>query len=104
MKRNSDTINTNLITIKIDTLQHYSPNCAMHKQAMKNTEVALVVFTDYSKEFVTIDFSILIEEMHKLTLPRRFLYWNFSYLTERQHCCTITFYSWNYFLHEEHVT
>ena len=69
LKRNSDTINTNLITIKIDTLQHYSPNCAMHKQTMKNTEVALVVFTDYSKEFVTIDFSILIEECIKLVCP-----------------------------------
>lgn len=29
LKRNSYTINTNLINVKINTLQHYLPNCAM---------------------------------------------------------------------------
>ena len=65
---------------------------------MKNAEVALVVFADYSKEFDTIDFSILIDEMHKPNLPKCFLYWNFSYVTERKHCCTTTIYPWTYFI------
>ena len=29
LKRNSYTINTSLTTVKINTLQHYSPNCIM---------------------------------------------------------------------------
>ena len=33
---------------------------------MKSSEVTIVIFTDYSKVFDTIDFSILIKEMHTL--------------------------------------
>ena len=55
------------------------------KEAMKASEIALAVFTDYSKAFDTIDFSVLIKKMHTLNFSRRFLYWIFSYLTNRQH-------------------
>ena len=34
------------------------------KEAMKASEIALAVFTDYSKAFDTIDFSVLIRKMH----------------------------------------
>ena len=52
---------------------------------MKASEVTLAVFTDYSKTFDTIDFSVLIKKMYTLNFSKRFLYWTFSYLTERRH-------------------
>ena len=55
------------------------------KEAMKISEITLAVFTDYSKAFDTIDFSVLIKKMHTLNFSKRFLYWIFSYLTDRQH-------------------
>ena len=36
------------------------------KEAMKISEITLAVFTDYSKAFDTIDFSVLIRKMHIL--------------------------------------
>ena len=35
-----------------------------NKEAMKASEITLAVFTDYSKAFDTIDFSVLIRKMH----------------------------------------
>ena len=55
------------------------------KKAMKTSEITLAVFTDYSKAFDTIDFSVLIKKMHTLNFSKRFLYWIFSYLTDRRH-------------------
>ena len=55
------------------------------KEAMKSSEITLAVFTDYSKAFDTIDFSVLIKKMHTLNFSKRFLYWIFSYLTDRRH-------------------
>ena len=55
------------------------------KRAMKASEITLTVFTDYSKAFDTIDFSVLIKKMHTLNFSKRFLYWIFSYLTDRRH-------------------
>ena len=50
---------------------------------MKSSEVTIAIFTDYSKVFDTIDFSILIKKMHILNFSKLFLYWIFNYLTER---------------------
>ena len=36
------------------------------KKAMKNSEVTTAIFTDYSKAFDAIDFSILIKKMQQL--------------------------------------
>ena len=36
------------------------------KEAIKASEITLAVFTDYSKAFDTIDFSVLIRKMHTL--------------------------------------
>ena len=44
------------------------------KEAMKASEITLAFFTNYSKAFDTINFSLLIKKMHKLNF-RRFLYW-----------------------------
>ena len=55
------------------------------KEAMKASEITLAVSTDYSKAFDTIDFSVLIWKMYTLNFSKRFLYWIFSYLTDRQH-------------------
>ena len=55
------------------------------KEAMKASEIALAVFTDYSKAFDTIDFSVLIRKMRTLNFYKRFLYWIFSHLTDRRH-------------------
>ena len=52
---------------------------------MKGSEIILAVFTDYSKAFDTIEFSVLIKKMYTPNFFKRFLYWIFSYLTERQH-------------------
>ena len=52
---------------------------------MKASEIILAVFTDYSKAFDTIDFFVLIRKMHTLNFSERFLYWIFSYLTDRRH-------------------
>ena len=48
------------------------------KKAMKASEIALAVFTDYSKAFDTIHFSVLIKKIHTLNFSKRFLYWIFS--------------------------
>ena len=55
------------------------------KEAMKASEITLAVFTDYSKAFDPIDFSVFIKKMHTLNFTKRFLYWIFSYLTDRLH-------------------
>ena len=55
------------------------------KKAMKSSEVTIAIFTDYSKAFDTIDFSILLKKMHTLNFSKHFLYWIFNYLTDRRH-------------------
>ena len=52
---------------------------------MKSSEITLAVFTDYSKAFDPIDFSVFIKKMHTLSFTKRFLNWIFSYLTDRLH-------------------
>ena len=52
---------------------------------MKSSEVTIAIFTDYSKAFDTIDFSILLKKMHTLNFSKHFLYWVFNYLTDRRH-------------------
>ena len=53
--------------------------------ALKQSELTMAVFTDYSKAFDTIDFFTLIQKMHSLNFSTDFLYWTFNYLTHRQH-------------------
>ena len=55
------------------------------KKAMKASEITLAVFKDYSKAFDTIDFSVLIKKMRTLNFSKSFLYWIFSYLTDRRY-------------------
>ena len=52
---------------------------------MKASKITLAVFTDYSKVFDTIDFSVLSKKMHTLNFSKCSLYWSVSYLTHRQH-------------------
>ena len=59
------------------------------KKAMKSSEVTIAIFTDYSKAFDTIDFSILLKKMHTLNFSKHFLYWIFNYLTDRRHFAQI---------------
>ena len=63
------------------TYHHYQSGCRKNhstatlltklrddiKEVMKTSEITLAVFTDYSKAFDTIDFSVLIKKMHTLT-------------------------------------
>ena len=52
---------------------------------MKQSELTMAVFTDYSKVFDTIDFFTLIQKMHSLNFSTDFLYWVFNYLTHMQY-------------------
>ena len=53
--------------------------------AMKQSELAMPVFTDYSKAFDTIDFFTLIQKMYSLNFSTDSLYWVLNCLTHRQH-------------------
>ena len=55
------------------------------KLAVKYSEFTMAVFTDYLKDFDTIDFFTLIQKMHSLNFSADFLYQVFNYLTHRQH-------------------
>ena len=48
------------------------------KKAMKSSEVTIAIFTDYSKAFDTINFSILFKKIHTLNFSKHFLYWIFN--------------------------
>ena len=52
---------------------------------MKSSKVTIAIFTDYSKTFDTIYFSILLKKMYTLNFSKHFLYWIFNYLTDRRH-------------------
>ena len=43
------------------------------KKAMRSSEVTIAIFTDYSRAFDTIDFSILIKRMNTFNFSKRFL-------------------------------
>ena len=45
--------------------------------AMKQSELTMAVFTNYSKAFDTIDFDTLIQKIHSLNFSTDFLYWYF---------------------------
>ena len=53
-------------------------------KAMKKGEITLAVFTDYSKAFDTVDFQVLLNKLHRLGFPKKFLIWTYSYLEGRQ--------------------
>ena len=55
------------------------------KLVMKQSELTMAVFTDYSKAFDNIDFFTLIQKMRSLNFSTDFLYWVFNYLMQRQH-------------------
>ena len=43
------------------------------------------LFAGYTKDFDTIDFDILLHEIHKLNLSKDFLYWALSYVYDRKY-------------------
>ena len=51
--------------------------------AMKQNELTMAVFTDYSKAFDIIDVFTLTQNMHSLNFSTDFLHWAFNYLTHR---------------------
>ena len=53
--------------------------------AMKQSELTMPVFADYSKAFDTIHFFTLIQKMYSLNFSTDFLYWVLNCLTHRQH-------------------
>ena len=55
------------------------------KIAMKQGELTMAVFTDYSKAFDIIDFFTLIQKMHSLNFSTDILHWVFYHLTHRQY-------------------
>ena len=55
------------------------------KMAIKQSELTMAVFTNYSKAFRTIDLFTLTQKMYSLNFSTDFSYWVFYYLTHRQH-------------------
>ena len=49
----------------------------------KSSEFSIVIFTDYSKAFGTINFFILLTRIHPLSFSKRFSHWMFYYLPGR---------------------
>ena len=58
--------------------------CDDIKIAMKQGQLTMAVYTDYSKAFDTVDIFTLIQKIHSLNFSTDFLYWVFNYLTHRQ--------------------
>ena len=52
---------------------------------MKQNELTMAAFIDYSKTFDIINFFTLIQKMHSLNFSTDFLCGVFNYLTHRQH-------------------
>ena len=50
-------------------------------RAMKNGEITLIAFADFSKAFDTIDYSIVIRKLNAIGLSKPALLWFLSYLT-----------------------
>ena len=44
---------------------------------MKSSEATIAIFTDYSKVFDTIDFSILLKKIHTLNFSKHFFILDF---------------------------
>ena len=55
---------------------------------MKNGELTLIAFADFSKAFDTVDYSIFIRKLHAIGLSKAALLWFLSYLTNRRTVCT----------------
>jgi len=53
-------------------------------RAMKNGELTLIAFADFSKAFDTVDYCIVIRKLHAIGLSKAALLWFLSYLTNRQ--------------------
>ena len=53
-------------------------------RAMKNGELTLIAFADFSKAFDTVDYSIFIRKLHVIGLSKAALLWFLSYLTNRR--------------------
>ena len=51
---------------------------------MKNGELTLIAFADFSKVFDTVDYSIFIRKLHAIGLSKVALLWFLSYLTNRR--------------------
>ena len=53
-------------------------------RAMKNGELILITFADFSEAFDTVDYSIFIRKLHTIGLSKAALLWFLSYLTNRR--------------------
>ena len=53
-------------------------------RVMKNGELTLIAFADFSKVFDTVDYSIFIRKLHAIGLSKVALLWFLSYLTNRR--------------------
>jgi len=53
-------------------------------QAMKKGEITLAILADFSKAFDTVDYKILLEELHRLGFSKKLLFLLKDYLSDRQ--------------------
>ena len=53
-------------------------------RAMKNSEITLIAFADFSKAFDTVDYSIVKRKLHAIGLSKQALLWFLSYLSNRR--------------------
>ena len=54
------------------------------KTSRNKSESTIAIFEDYSKAFDTIEFYILIQNIHTFNFSKTFLYWTLNHLTFRQ--------------------
>ena len=51
---------------------------------MKNGEITLAIFADFSKAFNSVDPEVLINKLFKVNFSKTFLHWLANYLTDRK--------------------
>ena len=53
-------------------------------RAMKNGELTLIAFADFSEAFDTVDYSIVIRKLNAIGMSKAALLWFLSYVTNRR--------------------
>ena len=70
-----------------DLARSFNYHCSVEDdltKAMKNGEITLAIFADFSKAFNSVDPEVLINKLFKMNFSKTFLHWLANYLTDRK--------------------